>query len=257
MTTHQVVARNYAEASENRIHSDDIARRYGFGGALVPGVAVFGYLTRPLVERFGERWLSGAVASVRFLKPAYDGDRLTIEITDEGPGQRVVCRNAAGTLLATLDSALPARQPEPEDQRLLDAQARSAEREEISWDNVVPGRPFRPWHWQITEDGNQDYATQVGDDLPLYRFAAHPHWLLSVANTALTREYVMPAWIHTGSEIRFRELLKTGDTVEIRAVAVDKWERKGHQFVRVYLAYYRDSHLATEIFHTAIFRLAS
>ena len=256
MTAYQVVARNYAETSENRIHSDDIARRYGFGGALVPGVTVFGHLTRPLVERFGERWLSGAMASVRFLKPAYDGDSLTIDDTDQPPGQQVRCSNDQGTLLATLDSTLPTDPPAPEDQRCFEAPRKPAERVEISWDNVVPGQPFRPWHWQITEDGNRDYAAQVSDDLPVYRFAAHPHWMLSVANTALTREYVMPAWIHTGSEIRFRELLKTGDTVEIRAVPVDKWERKGHHFLRVYLAYYRDTHLTTEIFHTAIFRLA-
>ena len=97
---------------------------------------------------------------------------------------------------------------------------------------------------------------QVSDDLDLYRMAAHPHWILSVANTALSREYVMPAWIHTGSEIRFRGLLKAGDTVEVKAVPLEKWERKGHQFIKLYLAYFRDSDLTTEIFHTAIFRLA-
>src|SRR6056297_3217229 len=61
MSTYQVTARNHAEASENRIHNDDIARRYGFEGALVPGMTVYGYLTHPLVARFGERWLSHSV----------------------------------------------------------------------------------------------------------------------------------------------------------------------------------------------------
>ena len=44
MPVHSAVARNFAEASENKIHSDDIARRFGFTGALVPGVTVFGHL---------------------------------------------------------------------------------------------------------------------------------------------------------------------------------------------------------------------
>jgi acyl dehydratase len=66
----------------------------------------------------------------------------------------------------------------------------------------------------------------------------------------------MPAWIHVGSDIRFRTLLKVGDTVEVRAVPLEKWERKGHQFVKLYLAYLRDGEIATEIFHTAIFRVA-
>ena len=37
---------------------------------------------------------------------------------------------------------------------------------------------------------------------------------------------------------------------------LEKWERKGHQFVRLYVAYHRDEILTTEIFHTAIFRVA-
>ena len=55
IATHRVVVRNDAPASENRIHSDDIARKYGFTGALVPGVTVFGHMTYPLVQAFGER----------------------------------------------------------------------------------------------------------------------------------------------------------------------------------------------------------
>jgi hypothetical protein len=30
MAVHTAVARNFAEASENKIHSDDVARRFGF-----------------------------------------------------------------------------------------------------------------------------------------------------------------------------------------------------------------------------------
>lgn len=256
MTAFQVVARNYSEASENRIHSDEIARRYGFRGALVPGVAVYGHMTRPLVECYGERWLGHSTSSVRFLQPAYDGDTLQIRRTEDETGEHVQCTNAEGTLLASLDSTLPGRLPDLEDQSCFDGAEKSPDRVDMTWENVTVGQRFRAWHWQITEDGNQTYARQVSDDLAIYRFAAHPHWILSTANTALTREFVMPAWIHVGSEIRFREQLKAGDTVKISALPVDKWERKGHQFVKLYLAYSRDTTVTTEIFHTAIFRVA-
>mgnify|MGYP003312938934 CR=1 FL=1 len=49
-----VVAQNDATDSNNAIHSDDIAQKLGFTGGLVPGVTVYGYLTRPLVEFFGD-----------------------------------------------------------------------------------------------------------------------------------------------------------------------------------------------------------
>ena len=60
MPVHSAVARNFAEASENKIHSDDIARRFGFTGALVPGVTVFGHLAWPLTQHFGERWMNSS-----------------------------------------------------------------------------------------------------------------------------------------------------------------------------------------------------
>ena len=41
-------------------------------------VAVFGHLTYPPVQAFGEDWLAGSVSTVRFLKPAYDQDALSI-----------------------------------------------------------------------------------------------------------------------------------------------------------------------------------
>ncbi len=42
---HTVIAFNTATASENRIHADDVASRFGFTGGLVPGVDVFAYMT--------------------------------------------------------------------------------------------------------------------------------------------------------------------------------------------------------------------
>lgn len=256
MSTYEVVARNYSADHENRIHSDDVARKYGFRGALVPGVAVWGHLTHPLVERFGESWLSGSVNHTRFFKPAYDGDRLVISIEEQDGGFLVQGHDQEGTLLAEIRSEMPADLPPVADQSPFGNPRRSADRVEIDWESVTEGEPFPEWHFQIITDENQRYAQEVADGLPLYQHVAHPHWLLSVANQALVREYVMPAWIHVGSEVRFRKLVRVGDTLAVNAVPVEKWERKGHQFVRLYVTYHRLNVLTTEIFHTAIFRVA-
>ncbi|MGD8831211.1 MAG: hypothetical protein PVF57_11460 [Pseudomonadales bacterium] len=258
MSTYEVVARNFSEAHENRIHSDDVARKYGFQGALVPGVAVFGHLTHPLAERFGEAWLQRSVNHTRFFKPAYHGDRLTITLTEQTDGYRVTAENDAGTLLAELVSGEPGKLPPPEDGAVFDAEPRKqTARAEIRWETVREGEPFPEWHYQVVTDENQRYANEIDDTLPLYRFVAHPHLLLSLANQALTREYEMPAWLHVGSEIRFRELVRVGDTLAVNAVPLEKWEKKGHQFIRLYVTCTRLDVLTTEIFHTAIFRVAS
>ena len=88
MSAYQVVAQNFSEDHENKIHSDEIAKKYGFKGGLVPGVAVWGHLTHPLVERLGEDWLAGSVSNVRFFKPAYHGDQLAITCSRRGVQRR-------------------------------------------------------------------------------------------------------------------------------------------------------------------------
>ncbi|REJ74928.1 MAG: hypothetical protein DWQ36_23275 [Acidobacteria bacterium] len=269
---YQVTARNFAEATENKIHSDEIARRYGFTGALVPGVAVWGHLTHPVVERFGEEWLRSGHAALRLHKPAYDGDRLEVEMSEEDassaeqdaapPGRlRVTCSNADGVLLAELVA------PPADEHRLLpqgplggwsDAPLKPHARPLMEWDTVVEGEHFTPWNQLLAADENRRYCSQIDEPLPLYeeQGIVHPHWLLALANRALTREYVMPAWIHVSSEIRFRRLLRVDQRIVVESRVEKKWERKGHQFVRLLLRYLRRGELATEVSHTAIFRVA-
>src|SRR6266853_867761 len=71
---YRVSAYNTAHDSENKIHDDSVARRFGFGGGLVPGVDVYGYMTHLPVIRWGRAWLERGTAECRFFKPVYDGD---------------------------------------------------------------------------------------------------------------------------------------------------------------------------------------
>jgi hypothetical protein len=72
-----VEAFNTAKVSENKIHDDAVARRFGFGGGLVPGVDVYAYMTHLPVVRWGRAWLERGAAECRFQKPVYDGDIAT------------------------------------------------------------------------------------------------------------------------------------------------------------------------------------
>ena len=85
----------------------------------------------------------------------------------------------------------------------------------------------------------------------------HPHLLLSLANTALMNEYVMPTWIHASSNIVHHRALKADETITIRSVTTDKWQKKGHEFIKLWVTYWRDGELTTEIDHTAIFKVAT
>ncbi len=252
--SYRVQAQNFAAEHENRIHSDDMAKRYGFQGALVPGVAVYGHLTHPLIATYGERWLAQARCSVRLRKPAYDGDELTIELHENDSDGYVVTCDARGERLAELTGGWNTEPPEPP--ASLTNPPKSTGRIDINWETVVPEEPFPEWQWTADEDTNRTYCEQIKDTQSLYTEFAHPHWLLSQANRVLTREYVMPAWIHASSDIVHHAAVRVGDTLRVRSVPLSKWERKGHEFIRVYSAYARGDEVTTEIEHTAIFKVA-
>ena len=255
MRVYHATARNFAGDTENRIHSDEVAAQFGFAGALVAGAAVFGHMTRPLVEALGTDWLTSWTADVRFLKPAYHGDALTIHHEAARAEHTVRC-HARGVLLAELTSTSgDTLESTPS---VVGAGAVIAERPEIHWDNVVVGEPFPAWTWCPDAIANAESAAQVEDDLDCYRSGViHPNAILGTANGTFTRRYLLPAWIHVGSRVRFRRLLRVGDAIEVRTVPTRKWQRKGHEFVSLDIAYLVDGAVATEIRHVSIFRVRS
>ena len=254
MSVYQTTARNFSANAENRIHSDEVAAQFGFEGALVPGAAVFGHMTHPLVDTLGPDWLSGWQVRVRFLKPAYDGDSLTVTHDATGETHTVQCQ-ARGILLAELH----ARPLSPDDEAAaVEPGAPVGERPEIEWDNVTVGEPFPAWTWSPDAVENAEFAAQVDDGLACYRSGVlHPHAILATANRTFMRRYVLPAWIHVGSVLHFRRLLRVGDAIEVRTVPTRKWRRKGHEFVDLGIVCVVGGEVATEIVHTSIFRVAS
>ena len=254
MSVYHATARNFAHYTENRIHSDEVAAQFGFSGALVAGAAVFGHMTRPLVEALGTDWLANWTADVRFLKPTYHGDALTIRRSVAGSEHTVRC-HARRVLLAELTSTPRDAESEP---AIIGAGVAIDERPEIHWDNVMVGEPFPAWTWSPDAIANAESAAQVEDDLDCYRSGViHPNAILGTANRAFTRRYLLPAWIHVGSTVRFRRLLRVGDAIEVRTVPTRKWRRKGHEFISLDIAFLVDGAVATEIRHVSIFRVRS
>src|SRR5579859_4248874 len=69
-----VTAHNASLHSDNKIHDDEVAKRYGFSGGLVPGVTVYAYMAQPLAAVAGAGWLQHGGATVAFVHPLYEGD---------------------------------------------------------------------------------------------------------------------------------------------------------------------------------------
>src|SRR5690349_13562418 len=140
---------NPASHSENRMHSDDVARKFGFKGALVPGVTVFSHLTQPLVARFGEAWLARGIGDVSFSKPAYDGELLTIRTEGETEFD-LTCSNEQDDELARMQAALPDSSAPADTRGNIAPSAPLAERPTVSWDLMEIGKPFPALTWAPT-----------------------------------------------------------------------------------------------------------
>ena len=247
------------------MHSDAVAQGYGFKGALVPGVTIFSHLTRPLLAHLGAEWLSCGTAEVTFLKPAYEDELLTIRSSPtpaEGSSaaHALTCCNEQGVELARMTAGIADAGRSPDPRGEIAPGPPVAGRQTVTWDLMETGKPFPLLTWTPTAAENLEWCRDVRDELPLYREAPapllHPGFILRQANNALRNRFTLPAWIHTGSRITFHAPLRAGSSYEVRAIPEEKWLRKGHEFVRLYVAIRSEAATLVEILHTAIFRPA-
>ena len=103
---YRVSAYNTAKASENKIHDDATARRFGFTGGLVGGVHVYAYMTHLPLAHWGRAWLERGTGDCKFGKPVYEGDiaEITADATADGLALTV---RSHGELCASGSATLP------------------------------------------------------------------------------------------------------------------------------------------------------
>src|SRR5256714_13783098 len=110
LETYRVQAYNTAKLSENKMHDDDVAKRFGLSGGLVPGVDVMAYMMHLPVAKWGRAFLERGLIEARFVKPVYDGE--IADVTgEENNGVLSIQVESRGQLCATGTASLPASAP--------------------------------------------------------------------------------------------------------------------------------------------------
>src|SRR5690349_24993943 len=79
LQTYSVSACNTSKLSENKIHDDTVAQRFGFSGGLVPGVDVMAYMMHLPIARWGRDFLERGSIEARFSSPVYDGETAEVD----------------------------------------------------------------------------------------------------------------------------------------------------------------------------------
>jgi acyl dehydratase len=230
---YRVSAYNTAKQSENKMHDDAVAKRFGFSGGLVPGVDVMAYVMHLPVAKWGRAFLERGLIEARFVKPVYDGEMADVTGEDSNGGLAIEVKSR-GQLCATGSASLPASVPSvsmtdfSETAAVTERRPVNATSYELGkWLGTVP----RAWAGEAAKD----YLTDVRETDPIYLSEGfgHPGLLQRVMNRVLVDNAILGPWIHVGSRMQLLSAARSGDELTARAKVTGNYEKKGHRFVEL------------------------
>lgn len=257
-------ARNTAAASDNKIHDDVEARRYGYGGGLVPGVLLYAYQAQLAVEFFGADWLAQGTARWSVRRPVYAGE--TVECAarcEDADGRQLLavdlrrddalCAQASFSLAAAVN---PAR-------TLADGPEAPTTLPELTADAVPLGASLTPLHSVISAEQALAEAESSDDPCPWFRGPSPfggplvpPVWLAARQAPLLRANFRFGPSIHVATELEQLAPAFAGRAYVTAGVIRVTYERKGNHYL-VTEAETRDDQerLVCRIRHTSIFQV--
>jgi acyl dehydratase len=231
--TWTVRAFNTAKQSENKMHDDTVAQRFGFSGGLVPGVDVIAYMVHLPVAKWGRAFLERGLIEARLVKPVYDGEIVNIA-AEEKDGALSIAVESRGELRATGSASLPAKAP------LLPVN------DFIAVPPVTQRRPvdaasYEAGKWLGTEPRSWDNEAAMGyledvretDPIYVHQQLGHPGLLQRIMNKVLVDNAILGPWIHVGSRMQLLKAAEVGNELVARAKVTANYEKKGHRFVEL------------------------
>jgi acyl dehydratase len=256
LPAYQVSAYNTAKSSENKIHDDATAKRFGFKGGLVGGVHVYAYMAHMPVLKWGRDWLERGTGEAKFGKPVYEGDIAEITAVEDANGMELAV-NSGGVLCATGRAGMPSGSvalPSLADFASVPARANRIAADEKSlaigdWLGMNPLTVTPEYQTQDIGDTRETLGLYLAEGI------VHPGTVLRCCNWALSHNVVLPAWMHMGSTVQNLGLARVGDTLNVRARVTKNYEHKGHKWVEIdALVVANEATAIARVTHIAIYR---
>lgn len=263
LPVYEAVARNYGAAHANKIHSDEGAVEHGFAGALVPGVAMYAYLTRPIVDALGVEWLARGSVAAKFTHPIYDAETVRAEAkisSIEPLGFELQLFNSENKLCAIGSAAMPTSLPRIDPDEYP---TKALPGEDARWPatitSVKSGDVLGSLDFKLDLAAQPEFLENMVDNSPLYRSGVcHPAFWIAQANEVFMQNFALGMWIHTASETRHYDLARDGERLTIRGRVVEASERRGREIVTADLVIFGEAdRIIATIKHSAIIRLGS
>jgi hypothetical protein len=230
---YRVSAYNTSKQSENKIHDDAVARRFGFSGGLVPGVDVLAYMLHLPVAKWGRSFLERGLIEARFHKPVYDGEIADV-MAIESDGVLSIEVESRSELCATGTASLPASAPSFSLNDFTEVAA-VAERKPVSAASYEVGKWLGTLPRDWAGEAAKEYLHDIREHDGIYarENLGHPGLLQRVMNKVLVDNAILGPWIHVGSRMQLLSAAKTGDELTARARVTGNYEKKGHRFVEL------------------------
>ncbi|HDZ08860.1 hypothetical protein [Pseudohongiella sp.] len=237
---------NQVPDSDNRIHSDELAREYGFTGALVPGVTVSAYLIQPAVTAWGLHWLERGAAHATIKSPLYDEHEFMVEVEQQGPEDRYHAQLFSDDRLCAISEVwLPeALDVEPEYQNhevMADAWQAPAANREVMEQLRQQGCPAKTFLWSAQHE-MAAYLRRQSDMPVLLRTQAladnnrnesgyaNMSFLLGCANRHFAAVASMSPWIHLEIRAQNFQAVPLNTALISEMTITDLFNKKGHEF---------------------------
>ena len=261
------LAVNSAAESDNKIHSDAEAQRFGYRAALVPGVTLYAYLTQLVVPFFGAEWLTRGSATLRLLRPVYEGETVVCNAAlreeEGGTVLDLACAREDGTVCADgsawlhdggedlLADALPLPETAPPEPL-----------PPLTPATVPLGVPLVPIDTAVSAEHARAYADETADpsrwwrvDSPFGGPLLPPGMLAGRQARLLRANFSFGPSIHTASEIQHLAPAPAGARYRTGGVIRDTFERKGNHYLVLDALTIADGRPVARVRHTSIFQV--
>ncbi|MFT4562931.1 MAG: hypothetical protein ACI9BW_002682 [Gammaproteobacteria bacterium] len=240
-TSYQAVAFNEVPNSENQIHGDDVAARFGFEGGLVPGVTVSAYLAHPAVLAWGPEYVSSGAARLVVEKPVYDGYPFSVEVSADGENAyNAVLSDQSGSIRARGRCWMPAELPVAPQRRGDPILSPDLQRPPDTPETMRSLQSSGLGALQICWDDAAELTTYFRDPTlmptPLNLAGgrnAHLGFVLGLTNWALGRNAHINPWMRLQTESQCFRAVEYGTGLVVESAIVDLFEKKGHHFCDV------------------------
>ena len=238
-------AYNPSTSSENQIHSDEMAKKYGFKGGLVPGVTVSSYLMHPGVIAWGEDWLNHGYAKVKVHKPLYDSYQFDVEVQaslEDNASEEAYeasLRDQNGILCATGSFSLnkQAKAPAFRGDPVLEKDYQKPAATQAQMESLKNKAMFAlPAKWSNKID-MASYLRDMTLMPEIHNFdgqaLANGSFMLGLTNWVLAGNVYMNPWIHLETESQYFAKVENETKLIVECEIEDLFSKGGHEFVDV------------------------